>query len=80
MTPPVDIAQLIRFQRNLRGVPRLNISRTSGSRNGCTVITILIFEPLPLISLLKGMPEVEKAELWAGEEAGDDDSPPQGGI
>lgn len=75
MAPPVDAVQLIRFQRNLRHVPRLNVSSTSGSPNGWTVITVLIAEPRPLISLLRGMPEVEKVELWTGKDAGNDDFP-----
>ncbi len=75
MAPPVDTAQLIRFQRDLRRVPRLNVSCTSGSRNGWTVITVIIAEPRPLISTLRGMPEVGKVELWTGQDAGDDDFP-----
>jgi hypothetical protein len=75
MAPPVDTAQLIRFQRNLRRVPRLNVSCTSGSRNGWTVITVLIAEPRPLISTLRGMPEVGKVELRTGQDAGDDSLP-----
>jgi hypothetical protein len=73
IAPPVDIAQLMRFQRTLRNVPSLNISCTTGHRNGHPVITVAIIQPLPLISLLNRMPEVEKAESWVGEEANDGD-------
>lgn len=75
VAPPVHIAQLVRFHRDLHSVLQLNISRTSGSQNGCPVITVLIAEPLPLISLLKRMPEVEKVELLAGKEVGDNGIP-----
>jgi len=75
MAPPVDPVQLIRFRRNLQDTPQLKISRTSGSWNGGTIITVLIDKPLPLIDMLKEIPDVEKAELWAGEEATDDHLP-----
>jgi len=65
--PPVDMAQLIRLRRNLQDVSHLKIRRTDGSWNEGSVITMLINKPLPLISLLKEMPEVENAELWTGE-------------
>jgi len=67
VSPPVDMAQLIRFRRDLQDVSHLKILRTSGSWNGGSVITILLDRPLPLISLLKEMPEVENAELWTVE-------------
>jgi len=63
MPPPVDMAQLIRFRRNLQSIKHLKVLRTTGSWNEGSIITALIDKPLPLIDLLIEMPEVEKAEL-----------------
>ncbi len=71
--PPVDMAQLIQLRRNLLDTPYLKILRTAGSWNEGTVITVVVDEPVPLVSMLMEMPEVEKVELWAGREGSDGD-------
>jgi len=75
MPPPVNMAQLIRFRRNLQDISHLKILRTTGSWKEGSVITALMDRPLPLISVLTEMPEVKKAEMWADREAADGDSP-----
>jgi len=74
MAPPVNMAQLIRFRRNLQQVDHLKIVRTTGSWKEGSVTTAIIDQELPLINLLAEMPEVEKAELWTNAEANNGDS------
>ena len=69
MAPPVNMAQLIRFRRNLQQVAHLKIVRTTGSWKEGSITTAIIDQALPLIDLLQGMPEVQNAELWTNGEA-----------
>jgi hypothetical protein len=49
--------------------------RTSGSWNEGSVITVNVDKPLPLASMLMDIPEVERVELWTGEEGAGGDFP-----
>jgi len=68
VAPPVDTTQLTRLTRKLQDVSHLKILRTDGRWDEGNVISAHMDRPLPLISLLMGMPEVEKAQLWTGRE------------
>lgn len=78
IAPPVDMAKLVRLRRNLQNVVHLKILRTDGCWTGANVFTAFADRPLPIISILMGIPEVKKANLWntMGEES--DDSSPWG--
>ncbi|MFH0777163.1 MAG: hypothetical protein V2A71_00895, partial [Candidatus Eisenbacteria bacterium] len=61
VTPPVDLAQFMRFRKELQALPQLKITQiTSSQKRGSTISTILE-EPTPLLDVLNGMPEVRQA-------------------
>ena len=72
IAPPVDKATLVRLRRNLQNLVHLKILRTDGCWTGANVFTTFIDRPLPLISILMGIPEVKKADLWTDRREGTD--------
>jgi len=64
VVPPVDTAQFSRLRKKLEDVLYLKVLRTDGSWGEGYIITARIYQPMPLISMLRGMAEVERAQLW----------------
>jgi hypothetical protein len=63
ITPPINIAWLLRVTRYLGSTPGVKILQTAGSWNiGCT-IGLFLDTPLPLVDLLKDMPNVKGVKV-----------------
>lgn len=58
LAPPVDIGRLSLLHERLQGIPSLRVLRTAGSWDEGTVITILLENPMPVLSMLKAIPMV----------------------
>lgn len=72
VVPPVDTVQFARLSKKLEDVPHLRVLNTDGYWDEGYIITALIDNPLPLITVLRGMAEVEKAQLWTDGRKGSD--------
>ena len=59
--PPVDLAQFMKFRRELQHIPQLKILQITSSVKEGSRISTLITEPIPLLNVLKTMPEVHDA-------------------
>lgn len=66
VVPPVDTIQFKRLRRKLEEVSYFKILRTDGCWDEGYIITARIYKPLPVLSILEGMAEVEKVQLWTG--------------
>ena len=60
--PPAGFKQVRQFKESLEQVKNLKIIWSGGSVDAGTLITIQAQEPMPLINILKEMPQVEKVE------------------
>ncbi len=59
VTAPGGFGQMARFMENLRKVPSIGLKSLGGHVEGKTTAVLAIGEPLPLTSIIKGMPQVE---------------------
>ena len=64
IVPPVDTLQMKRLRQKLEDVSYLKVLRTDGCWDEGYIITARIYKPLPVLNMLRGMAEVEKAQLW----------------
>ena len=53
--------QPLKLQKQLRAISNVRVASTGGSAAGNTTVVVIIEEPLPLISILGEMPQVEAA-------------------
>jgi hypothetical protein len=63
ITPPINIARLLRVTRYLGSTPGIRMLQTTGSWHTGCVIGLSLDRPLPLIELLKEMPDVEGVKM-----------------
>ncbi|MBL7119196.1 MAG: hypothetical protein ISS53_00770 [Dehalococcoidia bacterium] len=63
LVPPVELSVMSTLLASLQESPEVKILRTLGSYDKGTTITILLEEPVPLVSMLTGIPGVEIAPL-----------------
>jgi len=59
--PPIDAAELLQFERELRNSFPLRILGTEGSPSKGSLIIVFLGEPQPLVHSLKQIPEVKDA-------------------
>ena len=59
ITEPVDFVQMVKFQQYLRDVTDLALVSVGNSDDGNTMVMVALAKPLPLTSILKGIPPVE---------------------
>jgi len=59
--PPVDLAQFMKFRKELQHIPQLKITQIRSSSKEESRISTLITEPIPLLNVLRTMPEVHDA-------------------
>jgi len=77
IVPPVDLAQFMKLRKGLQHIPQLKVLQiTSSQKRGSTISTSLT-EPIPLLDMLKVMPEVHEAvaETCVGATAGTESQP-----
>lgn len=61
MPPPISLYQMLQLHERLRPIPNVRVLNLGGSVEKGITIRLLLEAPTPLVKLLKGMPEVEKA-------------------
>lgn len=61
ISPPVDLTQFMKLRKKLQRIPQLKILQITSSQKKGSTISILLTEPIPLLDVLNGVPEVEKA-------------------
>ena len=59
LAPPVDVNRVSTRYAQLQNIPGLQVLRTAGSWEEGTIVTIVLDEPSPVISLLEAIPMVE---------------------
>ena len=64
VVPPVNLTQLSRLREKLENVSHLRTLAVDGSWNDGCIMTILMSKPSPLIHILRGTAEIEKANFW----------------
>jgi len=69
--PPVDLAQFMKFRKELQCLPKLKILQITSSQKRGSTISTLLDEPIPLLDMLNSMPEVRESMAEANTEAED---------
>ena len=65
IVPPVDLARFMELRRRLQNIPNLKTMQvTSSLKNGCRISSLLV-ESMPLLDILRAMPEVHEATTEA---------------
>ncbi len=60
IVPPVDLGQLLKLRKELSNIPQLKIVQITSSQKKGSRISTLVTEPIPLLDMIKGMPEVDQ--------------------
>ena len=67
IAPPVNISKLLGVTRYLENTLDIKVLQTSGSWTLGSAITVSLDKPLPLVGLLKDMPNVQQAKIADGQ-------------
>jgi len=59
--PPVSLQQILQLHEHLRPITQMNVLNLGGSVDKGITIRICIATPIPLLKILRDLPEVEKA-------------------
>jgi hypothetical protein len=71
--PPIDMAMWLKLRRNILFIPDINILGTNGYWRTGAIFNVTLSNQIPLVNMLRQMPEVEKVEVGVSEKGSDGD-------
>lgn len=61
LPPPIPLDHMLKLHKQLKNIPDVKVTDLTGSLNKGVKIELFLMTPMPLIGVLKAIPEVEKA-------------------